>query len=134
MPPSRFALWIVVGSCALLSAGCIPFPRHTTLQPKTHFVVRDSNQQPLAGATITVITFSYPHRREEFRTTKVTDSSGIADFEALQEWQKSYPLMIHGVVIYSWDWQAEKAGYVPVSQKLTSEEVEVTMQVVSTRQ
>ena len=129
---SHMTILIFVGGCVLLS-GCVPFPRHTTLQPKTHFMVRDNFQQPLVGATITLITYTYPHRREEFRTTKLTDASGSANFEVLQEWQTIYPLMIHGISIYSWTWHGEKEGYVTISHKLTTNEVEVTMQALTSK-
>jgi len=91
-------------------SGCIVFPIHKTLQPEAIITVTDASGMPVVGASVSLISSSYPYGLEKTRLSRMTDQQGQAAFEALRQWRVE-ALVIHGAEIFFWNWCVAKAGF-----------------------
>jgi hypothetical protein len=105
--PTRRSI-LIATLLALGNAAC--YPVHKTLAPAASMTVRDSQQRPIAGARVTLITNFYPHGRESARDTLVTDNDGAVHFTRKSAWEMEV-LMIHGARLYFWNWCVEQPGF-----------------------
>ncbi|WP_416397403.1 carboxypeptidase-like regulatory domain-containing protein [Allohahella sp. A8] len=99
----RIKLWALL---SLLLAGC--YPINKTLQPSSKVLVVDQSGQPVAGATVMLITNAYIG--ETTRMQVSSGPTGEAYFPGISEWRVE-TLTIHGAENYFWTWCVEKAGY-----------------------
>lgn len=97
-------------TCALMTAGCVPYPIYKTLQPDARAIVQDSDSRPVAGAEVIMIAGSYPNRFETSREIFETSADGLAVFIAKKEWRTEL-IARHGAEIFYWNWCVRKQGY-----------------------
>ena len=91
-------------------SGCLSYPVHKKIQPRSHIQVVDELGRPLSDAEVHLVASSYPHPEEEFRMIKKTRSTGILVFPEIKEWRIE-SLHIHGSAHYFWNWCIRKEGY-----------------------
>lgn len=88
--------------------GC--WKRDYVVQPKLDFEVRDA-AGPISGAKVRLLTSTDPHHRREALVDVVTDARGVASLEEKHERVWVFPLVMHGVPFYSWQWCVEAPGH-----------------------
>ena len=84
--------------------------RDYVVQPKLDFEVRDA-AGPISGAKVRLLTSTDPHHRREALVDVVTDARGLASLEEKHERVWIFPLVMHGVPFYSWQWCVEAPGH-----------------------
>lgn len=84
--------------------------RDYVVQPKLDFEVRDA-AGPISGAKVRLLTSTDPHHRREALVDVVTDARGLASLEEKHERVWIFPLVMHGVPFYSWQWCVEAPGF-----------------------
>lgn len=92
-----------------LVSGCV-YPVHKTLQPAAEVKVVDANQQPISGASVTLVSNTYASGFEKTRVERRTDGHGQAEFQAKKEWRREV-LFLHGREAFFWNICAQKTGY-----------------------
>jgi len=100
---------LVVPACAAALQACVPYPVYKTTQAAHAFEVVDEQGAPVAGATVTVTTISYPYGFPQKRETRTTDAAGAANVPRESEWRIE-SLMIHGAEAFRWDWCVDAPG------------------------
>lgn len=98
---------LLVSTLALLTA--CPYPVYKTLRPNAKVIVTDRQQQPIAAATVVLITRVHP-TPDRLYDAKLTNAQGVAQFLAKREVQVE-TTMLHGSLEYDWGWCVEKPGY-----------------------
>lgn len=93
---------------AVLFASC--GKRDYVVQPKLDFEVH-SDAGVVTGAKVWLLTSSDPHHQREALVSVTTGDDGRARFDEKHESIWVFPLMIHGVPFYSWQWCVEAPGY-----------------------
>ena len=102
----RFIIGLVV---VMLSWGCVPYPIYKTLQPAATARVVDSEEKPVSGATVVLISSAHPYGREQFRMVSIT-RDGVAQFHKVKDWRIE-SMMLHGAQFYFWNWCVSKEGF-----------------------
>ena len=99
---------VVLLCLAVTFSGC--WKRDYVVQPKLDFEVR-GERGPVAGAKVWLLTSTDPHHRREALVEVVTDTGGRASLEEKHERVWIFPLVMHGVPFYSWQWCVEAPGH-----------------------
>ncbi len=92
----------------LLLSGC--WKRDTVVQPKLSFEI-SSEAGPIVGAKVRLMTITDPYHQRLALVDVTTDANGRASFEEKRERIWVFPLMMHGVTFYSWEWCVEAEGF-----------------------
>jgi hypothetical protein len=92
----------------VLLSGC--WKRDTVVQPKLSFEI-SGEAGPVAGAKVSLMTITDPYHRRQALVDATTDVKGGASFEEKRERIWVFPLMMHGVTFYSWEWCVEAPGF-----------------------
>lgn len=103
---------------AILVSGCVAYPVYKKLQPAATATIRDVQGTPIMWATVTLVSSSYPYRREKSRDTAASDADGMASFAARYEWRTEL-LAMHGWEEYFWNWCVQKEGFETFSTTYT---------------
>lgn len=92
----------------LLCSACV-YPVYKTLQPDTRITVSDISGQPVAGASVFLMTNAH-HAGRISVLSQMTNPAGIAAFQGRNEWRAETTFM-HGSEDFSWDICVEQPGY-----------------------
>ena len=118
----------------VLVAGCpIPWRDTMVVQPALEVAVRDESGAAIEGAKVLVVAGTNPHHRLEGTEEQVTDFWGYASFAERSETKTIYPLMMHGVPFYYWEWCVAAEGFAAQTGELGGEPVEPALEVVLVR-
>lgn len=93
---------------AVSFSGC--WKRDTVVQPKLSFEMR-SESGPVVGARVRLMTITDPYHQRRALVDSVTDANGRVEFEEKRERIWVFPLMMHGVTFYSWEWCVDAPGF-----------------------
>jgi hypothetical protein len=101
----------------LFLTGCIPCPRTAIVQPPLEFQLVDDSGQPVEGV-VRLTRLSVPHRVHHATDDFLTDPQGALKIpmEKKREWV--YPLMMHGVHYYYWEYCVDAPGYSAVTDEI----------------
>lgn len=115
----------------VLVAGCpIPWRDTMVVQPALEVDVRDESGAAVEGARVLVVAGTNPHHQLAGTEELLTDAWGHASFEERSETKTIYPLMMHGVPFYYFEWCVEADGFVSQKGELGGEPVAPTLEVV----
>jgi hypothetical protein len=115
---------------AILVAGCpIPWRDTMVVQPALEVDVKDESGAMIEGARVLVVAGSNPHHQLQGTEEQTTDAWGHASFEERSETKTVYPLMMHGVPFYYFEWCVEAEGFVAQRGELGGEPVDPVLEV-----
>ncbi len=97
-------------ACLLVLLLCGCWKRDTVVLPKLTFEVR-SPSGAVEGARVRLMTITDPYHRRAALNEVLTDASGRVSFDEKREKLWVFPLMMHGVTFYSWQWCVEAPGF-----------------------
>ncbi|MRV70215.1 carboxypeptidase regulatory-like domain-containing protein [Duganella sp. FT92W] len=95
---------------ATIISGCVPYPVLKTLQPSARVVLLDELNNPVPGASVALISTSYPNGFEKSRDTQITAIDGTARFESRREFRVE-AIAMHGSEVFFWNWCIQKEGF-----------------------
>lgn len=99
-------------------AACAPIPVNKTFvmwPGRTIRVVDGETQKPIEGATIRLVRYEHPHRRDDEVKKLKTGANGELTIERETKSLRTFPLMMHGVPGFSYEACAETEGRAAVS-------------------
>lgn len=92
----------------IIFGGC--YPIYKTVRPKSQVLVTNQNNEPLKGATVYLLTDSYPYHVETYIDEAITNEEGYAYFEKKKDFRFE-SLLMHGSNQFEWDWCIFKENY-----------------------
>lgn len=93
---------------ALLLSGCIP--RYATVRPALDVQVKNDQNEPVADATMWLLTQRMPPGYYPPAEKFSSDAQGRIRVERKSQWE-TLIFFLHGVNFYSWRWCIEAPGY-----------------------
>ena len=106
---SLFSLPLALLVMLAMITGYVPYPVRKQLQPYTTAIILDEENNAIERAQASLIASSYPDDIQQGLELKLTNSQGLVQFEAKQEWR-----MEKGPArpeIFFWNWCVYKPGY-----------------------
>jgi len=115
----------------MLIAGCpIPWRDTMVVQPALEVDVRDESGAAIEGATVLIVAGSNPHHQLQGTEEQVTDFWGHASFAERSETKTVYPLMMHGVQFYYFEYCVAKDGFTSMRGELGGDPIDPVLEVV----
>src|SRR5688572_466927 len=114
-----------------LALGCpIPLPDRAVTQPGATFVIRDEGGLAIAGAELLLVVGSDPHDKLESTHSFTADAEGRVVVERVVDTRMVFPLMMHGVPFYYYEWCASAPGFVAKTGSLKDDAGEIGITLV----